>query len=160
LDLYEGQFDFQNFTTQVHDFDPGITPYPEGLFWTIALPSSSLDVNMGAGRAMMTASNLAIRDFLNIPNALFRFQTPVSVPATASFDITWSGPVTDRVEVTDPATGFAAEFFRNHVTMTWRATNANGFSFVSDPETTSVFAELGRLRNGVFFSGHLNLEST
>jgi hypothetical protein len=36
-------------------------------------------------------------------------------------------------------------------TMTWSASNADGFRFVSDPEgTTSFFAQLGKVRNGVF----------
>jgi hypothetical protein len=36
-------------------------------------------------------------------------------------------------------------------TMTWSASNDLGFSFVSDPSpTTSFFAELGRVKNGVF----------
>jgi hypothetical protein len=153
MDLYEGQFDFQSFKTQVHDFDPGISPYPAGLFWTIPLSASSVSINMGAGRAAMAASDLVIRDFFNIPNALFRLQSPASVSATVSFEITWNGPVTDRVEVNDPATGFAAEFFHNQAASVWTATNQSGFSFVANPSTTSVFAELGQLRNGVFFTG-------
>ena len=152
MDLYEGRFDFQNFTTQVHDFDPGIDPYPEGLFWTIPLPASDVEIQMGAGRASMTASNLAIRDFFNIPNALFHLQTPASVPATVTFDITWHGPVTNRVQVNDPTTGFAAELFRNQATSTWSGHNGAGFSFVSNPSTTSVFAEVGHLSNGAFFT--------
>jgi hypothetical protein len=36
-------------------------------------------------------------------------------------------------------------------TMTWSASNSLGFSFVSNPAgTTSVFAELGHVSNGVF----------
>jgi hypothetical protein len=36
--------------------------------------------------------------------------------------------------------------------MTWSARNSLGFKFVSDPHgTTSAFAQLGRVRNGVFF---------
>jgi hypothetical protein len=36
--------------------------------------------------------------------------------------------------------------------MTWSAATADGFSFVSDPSgTTSTFAQLGHMRNGVFF---------
>jgi hypothetical protein len=88
LDLYRGQFDFTNFSTQVHDFDPGIHPYPAGLFWTqtgIHLGG----INLEEGTAHMSASHLPERDFFNLPNALFRFQTPVSVEASASFDIHW-----------------------------------------------------------------------
>jgi hypothetical protein len=36
--------------------------------------------------------------------------------------------------------------------MTWSASNSLGFKFVSNPKgTTSAFAQLGRIRNGVFF---------
>jgi hypothetical protein len=146
--LYRGQFDFANFSTQVHDFDPGITPYPAGLFWTVPLPKS-VDINMGAGRARMSASNVAVKDYFDIPNALFRFESPVSVDATCSFDIRWSGPVTSRGPVSTP--GSAGKLLLCNAAMTWSASNANGFRFVSDPSpTTSVFAQLGRVRNGVF----------
>jgi hypothetical protein len=142
-----------NFSTQVSDFDPGINPYPDGLFWTVPFVDG-VDVQMGAGKASMKATNLALSDFFNIPNALFRFQTPVSTPAVCSFDIQWSGPVTDRSNVDDPAVGFAGEFLLNQATMTWSAVRDDGFRFVSDPSpTTSAFAQLGQMRNGVFFAG-------
>jgi hypothetical protein len=109
---------------------------------------------MGAGKASMKAKNLALSDFFTIPNALFRFQTPASVPAVCSFDIQWSGPVTDRSHVDDPDVGFAGEFLLNQATMTWSAVRDDGFRFVSDPSpTTSAFAQLGQMRNGVFFAG-------
>jgi hypothetical protein len=39
----------------------------------------------------------------------------------------------------------------SQATMTWSASNAQGFTFQSDPSpTTSVFAQLGHVRNGVF----------
>jgi hypothetical protein len=144
-----------NFATQISDFDPGITPYPEGLFWTVPLADDGVEVNFGAGRASMKANNLALSDFFNIPNALFRFQSPVSAPAVCSFDVHWSGPVTDRSKVDDPVVGFAGQFLLNQATMTWSAVREgkDGFSFVSDPApTTSAFAQLGKMRNGVFFN--------
>jgi hypothetical protein len=97
----------------------------------------------------MSMSGLVLQDYFNIPNALFRFQNPVSVGASCSFDVVWSGPVTDRVPVTTP--GSSGELLLNQATMTWSATNDLGFSFVSDPSpTTSVFAEIGTVKNGVF----------
>jgi hypothetical protein len=151
LDLYRGLYDFNNFTTQVHDFDPGIHPYPGGLFWTVPGPTLA-NVELGTGNARMTMSNLALTDFFNIPNALFRFQTPVSAGATASFDIHWSGPVTSRGSVTTP--GSSGELVMSQATMTWSARNSLGFSFVSNPlGTTSAFAQLGKVSNGVFFGG-------
>ncbi|MFL5798265.1 MAG: hypothetical protein ACJ77A_10075 [Actinomycetota bacterium] len=141
-----------NFSTQVHDYNPGITPYPSGLFWTERFPADSVNVNLGDGYAHMSRLNMPITDYFDIPNALFRFEDPVSEPATCSFDIHWSGPVTDVSHVNDPQQGFAGKFVLSQATMTWSAHNAGGFRFESHHRnTTSVFAQLGRMRNGVFF---------
>jgi hypothetical protein len=62
--------------------------------------------------------------------------------------------VTDRSHVDNPSVGFAGEFVLCQATMTFSASRADGFSFVSDPSpTTSAFAQLGHERNGVFFTG-------
>jgi hypothetical protein len=129
-------------------------PYPGGLFWTSALQSDdAVDVNMGAGAARMTATDLAVTDYFDIPNAFFRFENPVSSGASCSFDIRWSGPVTSRSAVTGTP-GSSGELVMSQATMTWSASNAAGFSFRSDPSgTTSAFAQLGRVSNGVFFNG-------
>lgn len=97
----------------------------------------------------MSAANVALEDYFDIPNALFRFEVPPSVPATCSFDINWTGPVSSRGPVTTP--GSEGQLVMTAATMTWSASNALGFSFVSNPSgTTSVFAQLGHVRNGVF----------
>jgi hypothetical protein len=170
LDLYRGRFDLQNFTTQVHDFDPGIHPYPGGLFWTVPLRSDDeggeghsaadeddgggVTVDLDEGTARMRAADLHVRDFFNIPNALFRFQTPASVAATVSFDIRWLGPATHGSPVTSPP-GSSGRLFTSPVTMTWSATSASGFSFKSNPSgTRSFFGQLGRVRNGIFSDWH------
>lgn len=119
------------------------------------MPEDSVDVQFGAGKGSMRGSNLSAPDFFNIPNALFRFMSPASVPATCSFDIEWSGPVTDRSQVNDPTVGFAGEFVLSQATMTWSAaTTDRSFSFVSNPaDTVSAFAQLGHMRNGMFYEG-------
>ena len=149
MDLYRGRYDFTNFSTQAHDFDPGIHPYPGGLFWTQTGVTVS-DIHFGAGRARMTGSDLPETDFGNIPNALFRFQPPLSTDASVTFDISWSGPVTSRGKVTTP--GSAGDLVMCDATMTWSGRhNDTGFRFVSKPSpTTSAFAQLGHIRNGVF----------
>jgi hypothetical protein len=107
---------------------------------------------LGNGTAHLSVTDLVVSDFFNIPNALFRFETPVSVGARCSFDIEWSGPVTSREPVTTP--GSSGELIMCQATMTWSARNNLGFSFVSDPSpTTSAFAQLGRVKNGVFAQG-------
>jgi len=149
----------------VHDFDPGIHPYPGGLFWTVPLRSGDeggdqvrfdddegqgVTVDLEDGKARMTAANVHVRDFFNIPNALFRFQKPVSVASTVSFDIRWMGPATHPSAVTKPR-GSTGRVFKSPVTMKWSATSASGFSFKSHASgTTSFFGQLGHVRNGIF----------
>jgi hypothetical protein len=118
----------------------------------VPIAESAVTVQMGAGKASMAVDDLELRDFFTIPNALFHFLNPESEAATCSFDIQWSGPVTDRRKLNDPDVGFAGVFILCQATMTWSAQNAGGFSFVSNPAgTTSFFAQLGHIRNGVFF---------
>ena len=136
------------------------------MFWTVPLRSDREDgeghgaadedegggvtVDLDDGTARMKATDLHVRDFFNIPNALFRFQKPASVAAAASFDIRWMGPPTDRSPVTSPP-GSSGRLFTSPVTMRWSATNAFGFSFKSNPSgTTSFFGQLGHVRNGIF----------
>lgn len=154
MDLYEGQFDFTNFSTQVHDFDLGIEPYPEGLFWTVQVaPSSVGDVNLEKGTARYAVHNLSLKDFFNIPNSLFHINNPTFAPATTSFDIRWAGPVTERRSIRDATVGFTGNFVSSSATMSWSATTMN-FKFESDPASTSssVLAVLGHERNGVYFT--------
>ena len=97
----------------------------------------------------MMATDLAVLDYFSIPNGLFHFATPAA--ATCSFDISWRGPVTDRSPVTAPS-GSSGELVMCEATMQWSARNATGFHFETDPKaaTTSVFAQLGKVTNGVF----------
>jgi hypothetical protein len=124
----------------------------------MALPANAVEVDLREGRARMSARSLRMQDYFDIPNALFRFEDPVSTPATCSFDIHWSGPVTSR----GPVTGVSppgppgspsptGHLLLNQATMTWSASNSKGFRFQSHRHnTTSVFAQLGHVQNGVF----------
>lgn len=53
---------------------------------------------------------------------------------------------------TDP---FGGEFLENQMTVSWSASNANGFSFTSNPGNVSTsvdaFNELSHVSNGIFF---------
>ena len=133
---------------QINDFNPGIAP--SGLFWTMAIPPESVDVEFEDGAASMRVTNIGVRDFHDIENALFGGGPP-PVPATVSFDVRWSG-IQERVRITNPAQGFKGKYVRNHARMQWSAM-VGGFRFVSAPLSTSssVFAELGREHNGSFF---------
>ena len=149
MDLYRGLYDFTSFSTQVHDFDPGIDPYPGGLFWTVPKPTLG-PIELGTGRASMSMANLALQDYFDIPNALFRFEDPVSTDASCRFDVKWTGPATSTGPV-DNTPGSTGQLVTTSATMTWSASNSLGFRFVSNPSgTTSAFAQLGRVQNGVF----------
>ena len=87
----------------------------------------------------------------------FVFLGEDSVPATVSFDITWTGsgqrhhykPGSD--DPTDP-TNFNGKFRDAVATGTFSGSNSDGFSFTSDPGATSagLFAEIGTESNGSF----------
>jgi hypothetical protein len=97
----------------------------------------------------MDLSDLETKDFHNIVNTLRRGP---SVPADVSFRIRWSG-VKARVKVSDDTNQFKGNFIEDTATVGW-SSHQEGFKFVSDPASTStsVFAEIGRERNGQFFS--------
>ena len=97
----------------------------------------------------MDFRNLETRDFHNIVNTLNRGP---SVPADVSFRMRWSG-VTARVNVRDETNQFVGSYIEDTATVSW-SSKQEGFKFVSDPASTSksLFAEIGRERNGVFFS--------
>lgn len=135
---------------QVDDMNPGIQSSPNGLFWTIALPESSVQVNPGAGKAIFQATNVQIFDFGDFGTSL---SGAPGLPATVSFDVRWSG-VDKRVPINDVASGFGGEFVRGHAKMSWSAVVGDN-AYQSDPLDTSSsdFATLGTMRNGVFFTG-------
>jgi hypothetical protein len=131
---------------QIHDFNPGITP--SGLFWTIRIPDDSVEIELDEAEASMDLSDLEIEDYHDIVNALMRGP---SVPADVSFHVRWRG-VKNRVKIRDETNGFTGHYIEDTATIRWSAQEA-GFKFVSDPANTSttVFAEIGKERNGVFF---------
>ena len=130
-------------TSQVHDFNPGITE--NGVFWTAAIDRGSVKVNLGKGSASLHVADLDVEDYGNVVNAL---QDGPSVEASVSFDVSWSG-VDERVKIRNKDSGFAGEYIHNEATLSWSASES-GFSFTSDP-LDSDFAEIGHERNGVFF---------
>jgi hypothetical protein len=107
-------------------------------------------VNPGAGNAVYQANNVHVFDFHDIVNALFG-GGPAPVPAVVSFKVEWSG-VHDRVNIKNPANGFAGEYARGQAQMEWTAT-AGDFHYVSAPLSTSSseFDEIGHERNGSYF---------
>jgi hypothetical protein len=120
----------------------------------VAIPDSDVQVNLGAGRAEMHVQNLPTDDYFKLPNAL---ADGPEIDATISFDVVWSIPISRRLNfqnstAIDP---FAGEFVENQATVSWSASNENGFSFTSNPGNAStsvdVFNELSHVSNGIFF---------
>ena len=135
---------------QVHDFNADIAD--NGLFWTIQIPDSALTVSKNLKTASLHLENVQIIDS-------FTFLGEHSVPATVSFDITWVGSGARHHykpgsnDPTDP-TFFDGKFRDAAVTGTFSGSNADGFTFTSDPGVTvdGSFAELGSETNGSFIS--------
>jgi hypothetical protein len=135
--------------TQIHDFNPGIDA--AGLFWTTMLPSHSFQADVESGTASLRVQNLDVDDYFTVGNALFG-GGPKEVPATASYDVNWSG-VQRRVDVRNTTDRFEGSYVINtDATINWTAANKSGFSFASSPDGSQVVtAQVGHERNGVFF---------
>jgi hypothetical protein len=134
---------------QIDDINGGIHPYPSGLFWTVRIPDPSVTANPNVGTASYSVRNLQIADYGSFDNS---FSGATGVPARVSFEVHWSGG--DRVNILDEDNAFAAHFFRGQAYMAWTAV-VGDYKFHSDPIETSHsdFAEIGRLKNGVYFTG-------
>jgi hypothetical protein len=123
----------------------------------VAIPDSDVQVNLGAGNAEMRIDNLAIGDYFTKGNAFGANWQTNFVPATVSLDVVWSAPVTRRLNFQDTTNidRFGGVFMENQATVTWSASNANGFSFAANPgnfsTSFSAFAELAHEGNGIFF---------
>ena len=154
MDVYELRAGDQT-PTPIHNLNPSTFP-PVGLFWTVELPEDSVEVEFGRGRASLRGFDVPVFDYGSLTNALFG-PVPSPLPTgSVSFKVVWNGPG-QRVNIrnADPTYGgFAGEFIRNKAQMEWTAT-VGDYTFVSDPLATSssVFAEIGRERNGSFFAG-------
>jgi len=132
---------------QIHDFNPGIAD--SGLFWTTCIDSQAVSVNPVNGRASAHGAGLRVKDYHDLGNALL--EGP-SVPAVASFDIEWEAS-SDQHRFRHVTGGWIAKLVFNSARIAWKAKTATA-TFVSGPASTStsLFAEVGHERNGVFFS--------
>ena len=119
------------------------------MFWTIRVPDDSVEVDLDDARASIDLRDVEVRDFFNFLNFL---NGGPSVPADVSFHVRWSG-VNQRTHLHDNQKKFDANLILDTATMAWSARRKD-FKFESDPAHTSfsLFAAIGRERNGVFFS--------
>jgi hypothetical protein len=141
-------------SNQIHDYEPGISP--TGVFWTVPVPKDAVQVHQGAGRAVLEMTDMPIQDFFNFPNSVSHAIPPED--ALVSFRVEWNVEGPWRT-VDNPTEAFRFRFREstdaNGASIVWSAQNlgASGFSFQSDPaaDSTNVYANLGRERNGVFY---------
>src|SRR5262249_14254070 len=134
---------------QSHDFEPGIAP--SGLFWTIQITPSAIDVDPGSGRARLRADNVPVGDYHDGNNAV---TGGPFIPSHVSFDVRWSGDG-DRKKVRDDEFGFTGHYVTGTTTISFTASN-DGVDVIysSDPsvDQTNVGSPgVGHERNGVFF---------
>jgi hypothetical protein len=157
MDLYTGPVGQANLIQQIHDYSPGIGP--KGLFWIIAVPDNSVEIDLDGGSASLRLSNVPIIDAHDLANSLTNgngFPNPpippiAPVPATVSFDIEWFN-VISQAKVTNEGENFTGNFVETMATISWSSHQA-GFDFFSEPPnpTRNVYSVIGRERNGSFF---------
>jgi hypothetical protein len=143
--------------SQVNDFEPGIAS--SGLFWTIPIASSAIDVHPGSGRARLHSANVAVTDYHDFFNAVFGGdRTPL--PSHVSFDVRWPGHG-DRQKIRDETFGFTGQYVTSATTISFTASNdGSGVIYSSDPngqynptvdQGGAGSPAVGHERNGVFF---------
>ncbi len=109
--------------------------------------------HLGEGTASLQFQNVAVKDWITVPNSLSNGQLlggPAA--ATMSLNIQWSD-VTRRVSgFSDPTNGFGGDFIENLATVSVSVQNSDGsFGFSGSGDSSSCFAEIGQEQNGVFF---------
>lgn len=125
---------------------------PSGLFWTIQLPDSALQMSADGTKATLHAQDVPVVDS-------YQFGGANSVPARVTFDISWEarGAAVARgkgasAKKTDQA-AFSGKFSPARATGSFSGSGP-GFSFSTTPgaSTDRSFAEMGTERNGSFLS--------
>ena len=134
-------------SVQIHDYEPGIAP--SGLFWTVAVPPEVVQYDLDAGTASFRMKDYATRDYFTFANGVVGGPW---IPATVSFDLQWVNPFR-KFSVDKPDQQYTGEFTETKGTIEWSSVQ-DGFSFASDPgpTTQTLFAAVGRERNGVYYA--------
>ncbi len=115
----------------------------------MAFPAEAVAADVAAGTASYEASNLSCRDSGFVLNGAL--QEGPSLPAKVSWNMHWSGP-TGRSTIKDSTNRFALDAVETNCVIDWSADGPEGFRFEADPASSnSVYALVGKERNGVFF---------
>jgi hypothetical protein len=136
---------------QIHELNPTQFP-PVGLFWTVPIPSSGVEVDLSNGIASMHALRIPIFDYQTRNNSFFG-GGPDPVSGEMSFEVVWSGGSTS-VPISNPTEGFAGNFIVTTAQIRWTASVGDYVFSSADPETsTSSVAVIGQETNGSFLQG-------
>ena len=145
------------FDDQLHDFNPGIAA--SGLFWTIPIGSSAIDVDPGRGRARFHAENVPVNDYGSFINSI----TPGAdfAPSHVSFDVSWAGDG-ERQKIRDEDYQFTGQYVASPTTISFTASqdgadvvyfsDAGGQYNPTVEQGGSGSPAVGHERNGRFFS--------
>jgi len=124
--------------------------------WTTApgvLTADNVAVHLDDGTASLQFKNVAVLDWITVPNSFSNGQL-LGAPAAATMSLNIQGSgVTRRLNgFSSPANGFQGDFVENSATIAVSTQNTDGsFSFSGTGDTSSCFAQIGRLQNGSFF---------
>ena len=145
-----------------HSWDGGLSA--TNAFWVIEVPEGSAHADLDTGAASLHVENACVYDAFTVPNSIMGVNRPVNQVKGIidSLQIDWSGIISTET-ANQPVNRMRGNFVQNTAKIAVTATtprtevtalsNGHGFSFVSDPASTSVnhFALIGFEQNGVFF---------
>ena len=145
-----------------HSYDPGNSPAL--LFWTIAIPEDSVEVDLNAATAILNLENVCeVFDAFTVPNSNDPLH-PLGLVSglIRSLRIRWSGFT--KLWTFNNGKTFRGSFIQNvgapiEVTVSTPATQPpftpspqDGFDFTSDPKTTVTnWAQIGQEANGALY---------
>ena len=131
---------------QIHDFNPGIEA--SGLFWTLPINPHDVNVSPGSGRAVMDVRNVEMEDYHDFVNAIL---DGPSEEGLVSFRADWAAS-TNKRRFHNSARQYDGSMVLNTATCSWIGETAEA-RYVSSPGgQITIYAEVGEVRNGVFFS--------
>ncbi len=112
------------------------------------MPPESTMADLNKGIAMMRWSRVPMPDQQDLMNAL---NNGPAFPATVSFDVRWSGGMQKRKTLRNSQHRFALQIMETAATIEWQAERGD-LRLTSDAGTAkTVYAFVGRERNGIFF---------
>lgn len=137
----------------MHDFNPGIGS--NGLFWIVQIPDEAVKVTNDT--LTISLANVSVVDQFQFPGGAGNNRGTAGVPATVSFDITFTksgSPRHVQPASTDPLSPFhwAGEMWdaKNSGTFSVAYNNSSGFSASGAFSSMGNFGQMGTERNGSF----------